>query len=61
LLDDNGVYTFCRYYPGYEQLAVVANNPSEQAARNQVMKEYSDKYEAISIYARQLISSIRGR
>jgi hypothetical protein len=60
LLDDNGVYTFCRYYPGYEQLAVVANNPSEQAARNAVMGEYRDKYEAISRFARQLIDSIRG-
>lgn len=60
LLDDNGVYTYCRYYPGFEQLAVVANNPNEQAARNQVMQEYGDKYQAISQFARQLIGSIRG-
>ncbi len=61
LLDDNGVYTYCRYYPGYEQLAVVANNPSEQTARDRTMKQYSDKYEAISIFARELINSIRGK
>jgi hypothetical protein len=61
LLDDNGVYTYCRYYPGYEQLAVVANNPTEQTARDRTMKQYSDKYEAISHFARELINSIRGR
>ncbi|YAF95041.1 MAG: hypothetical protein AB3A66_21045 [Nodularia sp. CChRGM 3473] len=60
LLDDNGIYTFCRYYPGFAQLAVVANNPHEQTARQQVMLHYSDKYEAISVFARQLIASLRG-
>ncbi len=60
LLDDNGIYTFCRYYPGYEQLAVVANNPQEQAARQKTMQQYSDKYEAISKFARQLVASLRG-
>lgn len=60
LLDDNGVYTFCRYYPGYEQLAVVANNPSEQTERSKAMKEYPDKYEAISKFARYLVNSLRG-
>ncbi|MBD2775553.1 hypothetical protein [Iningainema tapete] len=60
LLDDNGIYTFCRYYPGYEQLAVVANNPHEQTARTQAMQEYGDKYEAISVFARQLLAALRG-
>jgi hypothetical protein len=60
LLDDNGIYTFCRYYPGYEQLAVVANNPNEQTARKQAMQNYSDKYQAISVFARQLIATLRG-
>jgi hypothetical protein len=60
LLDDNGIYTFCRYYPGYEQLAVVANNPNEQSARQEVMRHYRDKYEAISEFARQLVASLRG-
>ncbi len=60
LLDDNGIYTFCRYYPGYEQLAVVANNPDEQAGRQQAMQHYSDKYEAISTFARQLVAALRG-
>ncbi|MDH6098163.1 hypothetical protein NWP21_04760 [Anabaenopsis sp. FSS-46] len=60
LLDDNGIYTFCRYYPGYEQLAVVANNPQEQTARQQVMGQHDNKYEAISVFARQLIAALRG-
>ncbi len=60
LLDDNGIYTFCRYYPGYEQLAVVANNPHEQTARQQAMQQNRDKYEAISAFARQLVASLRG-
>ena len=60
LLDDNGIYTFCRYYPGYEQLAVVANNPNEQTARQEAMRNYSNKYEAISAFARQLVASLRG-
>ncbi|BAY34762.1 hypothetical protein NIES2107_66690 [Nostoc carneum NIES-2107] len=60
LLDDNGIYTFCRYYPGYEQLAVVANNPHEQTARQQAMQQHRDKYEAISAFARQLVASLRG-
>ncbi len=60
LLDDNGIYTFCRYYPGYEQLAVVANNPQEQNARQQAMQIHGDKYEAISVFAKQLVASLRG-
>ncbi len=60
LLDDNGVYTFCRYYPGYEQLAIVANNPNEQAARQKALQQYNDKYEAISAFARQLLASLKG-
>jgi len=59
LLDDNGVYTFCRYYPGYEQLAAVANNPYEQTARSQMMQIHNDKYEAISAFARQLVATLR--
>lgn len=60
LLDDNGIHTFCRYYPGYEQLAVVANNPHEQTARQEAMQIYQNKYEAISTFARQLVAALRG-
>ncbi|TFI55959.1 hypothetical protein BLD44_001055 [Mastigocladus laminosus UU774] len=60
LLDDNGIYTFCRYYPGYEQLAVVANNPQEQSARQKAMQTHEDKYQAVSVFARQLVATLRG-
>ncbi len=59
LLDNNGLFTFCRYYPGYEQLAVVANNPNEQIFRQRALQRYENKYEAISAFARQLVASLR--
>lgn len=59
LLDDNGTYTFCRYYPGYEELAVVANNSHKQTARQKAMQKYQDKYEAVSTFARQLVAALR--
>ena len=59
LLDTKGIYTECRYYPSYEGLAVVANNPPEQEARNYFLWKYPDKYEAISEFAKYLIAWIR--
>jgi hypothetical protein len=60
LLDDNGIYTFCRYYPAYVQLAAVANNPEEQTARTETMQQYPNKFEGLATFSRQLIASIRG-
>ena len=57
LLDDNGSYTECRYYPSIQLLAVVANNPYEQQARNEVMKQYPDKFIALTQFSRQLVQS----
>ena len=59
LLDDNGAYTFCRYYPAYEQLAVVANNPDEQEERTKMMRAYGNKFEGLSAFASSLIKQIR--
>ena len=42
LLDDNGKYTFCRYYPAYCLLAAVANNPQEQELRTLFLLKYKD-------------------
>lgn len=47
LLDDSGIYTFCRYYPTYVQLAVVANNPDEQAIRAQYLRHNRVRYFAL--------------
>lgn len=60
LLDYEGRYTFCRYYPAYEQLAVVANNPDEQKKRTEVMQQYANKYEGLSAFARFLVAKLRG-
>jgi hypothetical protein len=59
LLDEGGVFTLCRYYPAYVQLAAVANNPEEQAARTQFLRHYPDKYEAIAAFAKHLVACIR--
>lgn len=42
LLDDNGKFTFCRYYPAYCLLAAVANNPHEQELRTLYLTKYKD-------------------
>lgn len=59
LLDDNGIYTFCRYYPASNLLGVVANNPDEQAARTKVMLKHEDKLLALTEYAKQLVSGVQ--
>lgn len=56
LLDDNGIYTYCRYYPSAELLAAVANNPEEQAARAIAFQKHSDKFIAIKEFSKQLIT-----
>jgi hypothetical protein len=42
LLDDNGKFTFCRYYPAHCLLASVANNPQEQDMRTLFLNKYKD-------------------
>jgi hypothetical protein len=60
LLDIDGIYTYCRYYPGAVQIAVVANNPDEQLARTRVLAQYpSDKLLGISNFAHQYVNAIR--
>jgi hypothetical protein len=59
LLDDSGIFTLCRYYPAYVQLAAVANNPEEQSARTQFLRHYPDKFEGMAAFADHLIECIR--
>ena len=40
LLDIDGIFTYCRYYPSPLQIATVANNPDEQNARSRVLAQY---------------------
>ena len=59
LLDDGGIYTFCRYYPSYVQLGIVANNPDEQAVRSRYLSCYPNKFEAIAYFSKLLSGSLR--
>ena len=59
LLDDAGIYTFTRYYPAYIQLAVVANNPDEQAIRAEYLSLSQDKFVAIANFSKLLSRSLR--
>ncbi|MGD1871566.1 MAG: hypothetical protein ACFB02_00785 [Mastigocoleus sp.] len=57
LLDDNGIFTSCRYYPSRNLFAVVANNPDEQEQRTLAMSKYTDKFVAITEFSKQLVDS----
>ncbi|MDX2096733.1 MAG: hypothetical protein SFW36_03070 [Leptolyngbyaceae cyanobacterium bins.59] len=59
LLDDSGIYTTVRYYPSEVQLAAVANNPHEQAARSAYLRAYQDPLEGLTRFAKALTLSIR--
>jgi hypothetical protein len=57
LLDDNGIFTFCRYYPAFNLLAAVANNPTEQEQRTAALLRYPDKFVALTELSKQLVSA----
>jgi hypothetical protein len=59
LLDDLGVYTPCRYYPGYPLLAAVANNPDESASRLVALSRYDNKLIALNEFSKDLIQKIK--
>ena len=57
LLDDNGIFTFCRYYPAFNLLAAVANNPQEQEQRTAALSRYSSKFVALTEFSKQLVGT----
>jgi len=60
LLDNNGKFTFCRYYPPLILLALVASNPDEQIARAKVLNLYPhDQLKAIAEFSKLLKLSIQ--
>ena len=63
LLEDKGIFTVCRYYAPYLQLAVVANNPDEQAARDAYMTEAKthgqDPLVGLVRFSHELVASIQ--
>lgn len=60
LLDIDGVFTYCRYYPSQMQIATVANNPDEQDARSRVLAQYpNNKLLGMAKWAEQYCQAIR--
>lgn len=60
LLDDNGIFTFTRYYPAEVHLAAVANNPDEQEKRTTALAKYpKQKLKGMAQFAVELATSIR--
>lgn len=59
LVDEMGTFTHARFYPSYQLLAAVANNPDEQAARTAAFARHSDKFMALTQFAKELVASIR--
>ncbi|NJN13081.1 MAG: hypothetical protein HC815_36235 [Richelia sp. RM1_1_1] len=57
LLDDNGIFTFCRYYPAPILLAVVGNNPQEQKQRTLYLSKYPSKFVALTELSKQLVEN----
>ncbi|MBD2198332.1 MULTISPECIES: hypothetical protein [Calothrix] len=57
LLDDNGIFTFCRYYPAFNLLAAVANNPEEQEQRTAALSQHSDKFVALTELSKHLVET----
>ena len=56
LVDDNGVFTFSRYYTPFNLFATVANNPSEQEQRTILLNKHADKFIAITELSKQLVN-----
>lgn len=59
LLEHNGIFTYCRYYPGEIQLATVANNTDEQLLRDSYFAQHVDRELALVSFSRHLVQKIR--
>ena len=59
LLDIDGNYIYCRYYPSAIQIAAVANNPDEQAARDRVLAQFDNKLQGMAHFAKLYVEAIR--
>jgi hypothetical protein len=59
LLDEQGYFTFVRFYPSYFQLGAVANNPNEQIARTAFMASYDDPFLGLTAFSKEMVSSLK--
>ena len=56
LLETQGTYTPCRYYPSWQLLAVLANNPEEQKARREILEQSSNLLVGLTKFSKQIAS-----
>lgn len=59
LINDMGTFTQARFYPAYQLLAAVANNPDEQLARTAAIAGASNKLLALHQFSQELVAKIR--
>ncbi|WOD37165.1 hypothetical protein [Nodosilinea sp. E11] len=61
LLDIDGHYLYCRFYPGAVQIAAVANNPDEQELRDLMLVRLrpQGKFKAMAQFAERYVDAIR--
>jgi hypothetical protein len=59
LINDMGTFTQARFYPSYQLLAAVANNPDEQAGRTAALSRSSNKLLALNEFSKELVAKIR--
>ena len=60
LLNDGGAYTWCRFYPSPMVLALTANNPDEQEARNRILAAHPGRpLEGLAVFSRLLVEAIQ--
>lgn len=60
MLDYNGRFTRCRFYPGYVQLAAVANNTDEQEMRTRFLQKYpNNRLAAMVEFSQAYVEKIR--
>ncbi len=58
LLDKDGRYSRCRYYPGMVQLAATANNPDEQKMRDRYMARHESPLQGIAAFAKDYVRDL---
>lgn len=54
LVDDDGLWTACRYYPPYNLLGITVNNSKELKARQDFFDRYPDDIEALGRFSQYL-------
>jgi len=59
LINDMGTFTQARFYPSYQLLAAVANNPDEQAGRTAALLRSPNKLLALNEFSKELVAKIR--